>query len=238
MLYFFCAPADADLDRFAREGVTADAGDGIPLYMTLDDARADCEGPVLVVDETALPAPPRSASGRRVVVPHVPPEALCNVKPYHPPRPVTAGGGYVARPVDGDVAVLVIFRRGVWDLPKGKQDPGETVEACALREVQEEVGIDRLRILRPLGTTQHGYVRGGTYDVKTTHWFLMRTPENDFSPEVEEDIERVAWARWSVARRHLGYDTLRRHMARCEADVRAAMEAFRDKTAGLEDYSI
>jgi hypothetical protein len=53
----------------------------------------------------------------------------------------------------------------------------------------------------------------------------MRTPERSFEPERREGIERVAWARWPVAYRHLGYDTLRRHMDRCEADVRAALRA-------------
>ena len=41
--------------------------------------------------------------------------------------------------------------------------------------------------------------------------------------EAEEDIDRVAWARWSVARTHIGYELLRRHMDQCEDAVRAAL---------------
>jgi 8-oxo-dGTP pyrophosphatase MutT (NUDIX family) len=145
-----------------------------------------------------------------------------------------AGGGYVVCPLDGapedkggdpdasdgEVALLLIHRKGAWDLPKGKRDPGETNEACALREVREEVGIDDLRATHPLGTTQHGYPDGEAYAVKTTHWYLMRTPERSFTPETREGIRRVAWARWPVARRHIGYDTLARHMDQVETQVR------------------
>jgi 8-oxo-dGTP pyrophosphatase MutT (NUDIX family) len=224
MLFFHCPPPNADLTRIAADGLLGSGDEPVILHTTLDDARSAAEdGPILVVNGWALPDPPRAANAHRLKVERVPPAALCNADPYHPPRAVTAGGGYIGCRTDGDVALLLIHRRGVWDLPKGKQDPGETVEDCALREVREEIGIRDLRIVRPLGTTQHGYVRAGTYDVKTTHWFLMQTPERQFAPEAEEDIERVAWARWSVARTHIGYELLRRHMDQCEDAVRAAL---------------
>jgi len=85
------------------------------------------------------------------------------------------------------------------------------------------VGARPLTAVRPLGTTQHGYPDGDVYAVKTTHWYLMRTPDRTFEPERGEGIRRVASARWRVARRHVGYDTLRRHMDRIETDVRAAL---------------
>ncbi len=224
MLFFHCLPPGAPLSRIATEGLSTTADAPLLLHTTLDAAESAAEGgPILVVNGRALPDLPRAATAHRMKVGHIPPEALCNTDPYHPPRAVTAGGGYIGCRTADDVALLLIFRRGVWDLPKGKQDPGETVEQCALREVREEVGIRTLRLVRPLGTTQHGYVRAGTYDVKTTHWFLMQTPERDFHPEAEENIERVACARWRVARAHIGYELLQRHMDRCEADVRSAL---------------
>src|SRR5215204_4522110 len=45
---------------------------------------------------------------------------------------IKAAGGLV---VNDDRHLLLIFRRGKWDLPKGKLDPGESLETCALREV-------------------------------------------------------------------------------------------------------
>ncbi len=200
MLCFYCA-APADLPTLRREGLRALSPD------RLQRCLPDCDGPILVIDTDGL------TGGV------VPPKAIPNLDPYLPPREVEAAGGYVMRQGDAGPEVLLIFRRGVWDLPKGKRDPGESIEACALREVREEVGICTLHLVQPLGTTIHGYERKGHYEVKTTHWYRMETPETQFMPQTEEDIERVAWVPWDEAKALVGYDTLRRHMADVEARV-------------------
>jgi 8-oxo-dGTP pyrophosphatase MutT (NUDIX family) len=231
LLYYAADSPDVSPEQVAEEGVRAAPGEVLALHTDLDDVPGGGERPVFVVDGDALPEPER-ATARVVEVWEVPPAAIRNAAPYRPPELIQAGGGYVARAVNGadgapeeDVAVLLIHRKGCWDLPKGKLDPGETVAECARREVCEEVGISTVEMLRPLGTTQHGYVEDRrdpeVYAVKTTHWYLMQTPERTFEPERREGIRRVAWARWSVARRHVGYDTLTRHMDRIEADVRS-----------------
>jgi len=210
----------------AQEAVRADGlfprdgKDTLTLHMDLGDVPRGADR-VYVVDTTALPEPPKRASGQTLQVPHVPPAAICNLNPYLEPEIVKAGGGYVTRRVDGDVVLLLIHRRGVWDLPKGKLDPGETIEECALREVKEEVGIGNLALRHPLGTTHHAYPDGDAYAVKVTHWYLMETPERSFEPERREGIRRVAWARWPVARRHIGYETLARHMDRIAPTVQS-----------------
>src|SRR5688500_2748722 len=58
---------------------------------------------------------------------------------------VTAAGGLV---VNEDDKVLLMIRRGKWDLPKGKHDEGETIEECAIREVMEETGLKNVRLER------------------------------------------------------------------------------------------
>ena len=58
---------------------------------------------------------------------------------------IQAGGGLVENE-KGEI--LFMFRRGKWDLPKGKLDPGESLENCALREVKEETGIRILELKR------------------------------------------------------------------------------------------
>lgn len=220
LLFASVSAPDAPVSAVAERGLSASNG-GVRLWKTLG-AVPDGTDPVLVVDPRALPAPSAETEAA-VRVPSVPPAALRNVAPYRPPAPVAAGGGYVGCPLPNDVALLVIFRRGVWDLPKGTQDPGESIEACARREVQEEVGIESLRVVRGLGTTQHGYPDGTRYAVKTTHWYLMRTPERAFEPDRREGIRRVTRGRWAVARAHMGYDMLRQHMDRVEGTVRAAL---------------
>lgn len=221
MLLYYCPEVPFDSEAAARRGIQSAPGQDLRLHESLETAHRAGDGPILVVDsETANIS--REQVSETVRVPTLSPSALQNLDPYRPPNAVRAGGGYVACRLPNDVAVLLIHRRGVWDLPKGHQDAGEDIETCALREVREEVGIDELHLHCSLGTTQHGYPEGDVYTIKTTHWYLMHTPERTFEPERREGIRRVAWARWHVARRHIGYDNLVEHMNRVESNVRTA----------------
>ena len=128
-------------------------------------------------------------------------------------EPVTAAGGVVFK--RGDNAspfVLLIFRRGVWDLPKGKVEEGETVKECSVREVAEEVGVSVLpEIVFQLPDTYHEYEQDGVYFGKTTHWFGMRFPDDanlSFTPQTEEDIEKVSWTSFGKAKTLVGYENL------------------------------
>lgn len=225
----FCCVSEAELQALRRQGLLAAGADGHVLYASLDAARAACDAHLLVVDTAALeeaPDPARLAEGGEVPVPALPKEAIRNLDPYRAPGPVAAAGGYVVRANGREPEVLLIFRRGVWDLPKGKRDPGEALETCALREVREEVGISRLHLARALGTTVHGYAEEDAFRIKTTHWYLMWTPERRFAPQAEEDIEQVAWVPWSEAKRRIGYRTLREHMEQVESRVFEAVPAL------------
>lgn len=101
-----------------------------------------------------------------------------------------AAGGLVFN----DDELLWIFRRGSWDLPKGKIDEGETIEEAALREVKEETGLENLRPERFFNTTYHTY-RGKSNEriLKPTHWYIMHTDQRELKPEHEEDIEFAEW---------------------------------------------
>ena len=79
---------------------------------------------------------------------------------------VKAGGGLVR---NGEGKYLFMKRRGVWDLPKGKLDPGETIETCAVREVREETGLQDVRLDGPLLVTYHTYDENGKHILKETH---------------------------------------------------------------------
>jgi len=151
-------------------------------------------------------------------VPSVPPEAILNIDPWMPLKAVPAAGGIVLREGKRSWEIISIFRKGVWDLPKGKIDPNETPPAAALREVKEEVGISKVRIVADLGTTLHGYPYKDRYCIKTTYWYQMQTAEEVFVPQAEEGIEEVAWITWTNAKSTLGYGNLRELLARVEAE--------------------
>ncbi len=104
---------------------------------------------------------------------------------------VHAAGGVVT---DERGRLLAIHRLGKWDLPKGKVDPGEAVDAAALREVREECGVLHLRIGRPLAETWHTYTHKGRDHLKRTDWFRMRGSSTDeLVPQLDEDISAVEW---------------------------------------------
>jgi len=91
--------------------------------------------------------------------------------------------------------ILVIFRNGKWDLPKGKIDRRkETFKQAALREVQEETGLKSLTITGKLMTTYHLYFRKERMILKPTYWFEMFAESSGkLIPEVKENISLVAW---------------------------------------------
>jgi 8-oxo-dGTP pyrophosphatase MutT (NUDIX family) len=98
---------------------------------------------------------------------------------------------------------LIIFRKGRWDLPKGKIEYDETVEEAAIREVMEECGIKKLTLVRPIGPSFHTYLESGKRILKKTHWFLMSAPSDvPLFPQKEEGIEEAEWmSKEEIARR-------------------------------------
>lgn len=93
--------------------------------------------------------------------------------------------------------ILMMFKRGKWDMPKGRVEDKQTREACALREVHEETGLDlhRLEITGKLVSTWHTTRHQNTRYLKKTHWYLMKYSgdEADIQPQVEEGIIECRW---------------------------------------------
>jgi 8-oxo-dGTP pyrophosphatase MutT (NUDIX family) len=104
---------------------------------------------------------------------------------------VQAAGGLVLNPDDD---VLMIFRRGSWDLPKGKLDEGETLARCAIREVGEETGLQNVELVSPLVLSFHTYHEGTKYILKETHWFTMKVNDHQRpTPQAAEGILECKW---------------------------------------------
>jgi len=125
-----------------------------------------------------------------------------------------AAGGIVVNP---NKEILWIFRRGFWDLPKGKLDPNETIEACALREVMEETGVSNLLLGDLIITTKHQYHDKylNAEVEKTTYWYQMTTDTlQEGIPQTEEDIEAIAWVKKEEIEPYLSktYDNIKQVM--------------------------
>lgn len=111
---------------------------------------------------------------------------------------VVAAGGLVQ---NENHHLLMIYRRGKWDLPKGKADKGESIEQTAVREVMEETGVSDLQITSKISLyawhqpcTYHCYLEREKKIIKATHWFEMRCPDQALVPQAEENIEMAVWA--------------------------------------------
>jgi 8-oxo-dGTP pyrophosphatase MutT (NUDIX family) len=129
-------------------------------------------------------------------------------------RAVSAGGVVLAElRTDGPVA-LVAHRsvRGnlQWTLPKGAQEPGESVEETALREVREETGLE-VELVGPLDTIDYWFVWAPerTRYHKFVHYFLMRATGGDFSAH-DQEMEDAAWFEPDQARRQMSFANERR----------------------------
>ncbi|MDE3184018.1 MAG: NUDIX domain-containing protein [Bacteroidota bacterium] len=115
---------------------------------------------------------------------------------------ILAAGGLVK---NKHKEILMIFRRGKWDLPKGKLDEGETLENCAKREVEEETGLHHIKLIRPLKITYHTYVQFGKHILKETHWYLMKNSGNEkLIPQTEEEISEIIWVKKEDLKKYLG----------------------------------
>ena len=104
---------------------------------------------------------------------------------------IKAAGGIVSNEENN---YLFIFRKGKWDLPKGKIDASEKTKVAAIREVEEECGIKVNSAGKKACKTYHIYEMGGKVILKKTTWYKM-TAENqpDLVPQLEEDITEARW---------------------------------------------
>lgn len=104
---------------------------------------------------------------------------------------VVAGGGLVINP---EGKMLFIERNNKWDLPKGRAEKNEDIETTSLREVQEETGVQNLEMDSFLQETYHIVRQKGKFQLKITHWYLMKSDYNgELSPQTEEGITKAIW---------------------------------------------
>ena len=94
--------------------------------------------------------------------------------------------------------ILFIFRKGRWDLPKGKMEKGEEAVACAMREIEEETGVGNLTYKNAVTDTYHIYDEFGKHFLKLSHWFYFTTiGEHELKPQLEESITEIRWFKTS-----------------------------------------
>ena len=114
---------------------------------------------------------------------------------------VRAAGGLVVRKLGDALEVLLVHRPEYddWTLPKGKVEPGESDEECALREVEEETGL-RCSLGRELEPTSYTDAKGRP---KTVRYWVMGVVAGTLSFDAEVDAAR--WVTPGEAKELLSY---------------------------------
>ena len=112
---------------------------------------------------------------------------------------IFASGGIVK---NDNNQILFIYRRGKWDLPKGKAEKGESIRETAVREVIEETGIEKLKIDKYFSNTFHIVRNNKKYFLKETSWFLMSSNfKGKLKPQLNEGIKSVKWKTFDDAKK-------------------------------------
>jgi 8-oxo-dGTP pyrophosphatase MutT (NUDIX family) len=135
----------------------------------------------------------------------------------------TSAGGIVVRYESGRPWLVVGSRRRerdgrTWTLPKGTPKAGESREETAIREVEEETGLE-VRITGPLDSIEYGFVQSGTRINKTIHYFMMEPTGGDLARH-DHEFDEVRWIPFDTAASTLTFETERALVARA-ADVLA-----------------
>jgi len=140
-------------------------------------------------------------------------------------REAVAAGGVVFREGDEGIEIVLVSRRasGLFALPKGKVDPGESIEETALREVREESGLVA-EILQPLGEVRYWFSDDlGERVDKVVHFYLMRPTGGDMADH-DHEFDDVAWFHLAEAERLLTHKN-QMHILHRAAELIAKMPA-------------
>jgi 8-oxo-dGTP pyrophosphatase MutT (NUDIX family) len=130
-------------------------------------------------------------------------------------------------------------KRLVWSMPKGHLEEGETAEQAAVREAQEETGIQS-QVIAPLGVIDFWFVAEGRRIHKTVHHFVLKATGGELCDD-DIEVEEVAWVPVAELPERLGYADERRLLERVpglladagfDVDVSALMPGSSDDDEG------
>jgi len=123
----------------------------------------------------------------------------------HPVERAVSAGGVVCRMGASGLELVICGRDidGVWGLPKGTPDAGESLEETAIREVTEETGLE-VRVVDKIGVIEYWFARDRTRYHKWVHYYLMESTGGDTSKH-DAEYDSVEWQPAEVALKTLTF---------------------------------
>ena len=126
---------------------------------------------------------------------------------------VQAAGGVVEK----EKNILMVFRSGKWELPKGKLERNENFESAAVREIKEECNVDT-KIIDSICSTWYTYMIKGRIYFKHVEWFeMICLQDKDMKPQLEEGITKVAW---------ISFDKLKKILSQSYLSISFTIEEY------------
>lgn len=130
----------------------------------------------------------------------------------------SSGGAVILFRDDAAFVALIATRKKTrWGLPKGAVVAGETSEQAALREVQEETGLDA-SIVSPLDTIEYFFRAGDTLIRKRVDFYLMNYVGGELTPQLSE-VDDVEWVELSEAIRRASFDSERKLLEKAQQEI-------------------
>lgn len=133
----------------------------------------------------------------------------------------TTAGGVIFRKRNNEIEILLAQdAKDRWTIPKGHIEPGETPRQTAEREIQEETGLKKMRVMNHLGKTQFRYRRQNSLILMTMHVFLVEAQGDSDRLVKEEWMNGIGWFKFNEALDKIEYEGIEKLILLARKQIR------------------